>query len=133
MGATHSEQPWTMQCLPLELNRCDGGGCGGGCVGQGGGTGKDDDNEIIDGCGRANECGEGVVSLDEAEAIDCDEEDNAVTAIVDALELKQPCFIGRQFEHGWSLFTHAHVLQRAWIPLYEQQTPTPVDGLAAIF
>ena len=115
MGATHSEQPWTMQGLPLEMNSCDGGGsggsCGGGC-GGGGCGGKD-----------ADECGEGVMTIAGVEANDCDDEDDiCVTAAWnDALELEQqPCFIGRQLEHGRSFFTHAQDLQRAWIPLQEQ-------------
>ena len=60
------------------------------------------------------------MSLGGAEANN--ENDDSVSAIDnDALELEQPpCFIGRQFEHGWSLFTHAHDLQRANFPLHEQ-------------
>ena len=78
------------------------------------------------------------MSLGGAEAIDFDDEnDDSVSAIVnDALELEQPpCFIGRQFEHGWSLFPHAHDLQRATfpLPLHEQHFFCLTDPDAGIF
>ena len=76
------------------------------------------------------------MSLGGAEAIDFDDgNDDSVSAIVnDALELEQPpSFIGRQFEHGWSLFTHAHDLQRACFPLHEQHFFRLTDPDAGIF
>ena len=131
MGATRSEQPWTMQGIPLEMKSLDGGGSGGSCGSGCGGCG----------CGGkdADECGERVVTIPEVEANDCDDEDDiCVNAAFDgALELEQqPCFIGRQLEHGRSFFTHAQDLQRAWIPLQEQhffcRTEPDADGFTEI-